>query len=115
MRQTEDEHRARLAASLAAQLPREIDRVTWPLEQLWALRDQRLRELIWHAKSHSPWHAKRLKHIDPTTLSGDDLSAIPAMTKADLMGKLGRDRHRPSSYARPYYPTLGAMRGGGPA
>jgi phenylacetate-coenzyme A ligase PaaK-like adenylate-forming protein len=83
--QTEDERRARLAASFAAQLPREIDRVTWPLAQLWALRDQRLRELIRHAKDHSPWHAKRLKHIDPTTVSGDDLSAIPPMTKADLM------------------------------
>lgn len=86
MRQADDDRRAQLGVSFAAQLPREIERVTWPLAQLWALRDQRLRELIRQAKDHSPWHAKRLKHVDPNRLSGDDLSAIPTMTKADLMG-----------------------------
>ncbi|WP_222598752.1 hypothetical protein, partial [Klebsiella sp. Kps] len=33
----------------------------------------------------SPWHARRLAHVDPDTLTGDDLSIIPVMTKADVM------------------------------
>ena len=73
------------AAELAAKLPAEIDKVTWPLERLWALRDERLRALIRHAKAYSPWHADRLAQVDPDTLDGEDLSAIPTMTKADLM------------------------------
>jgi phenylacetate-coenzyme A ligase PaaK-like adenylate-forming protein len=63
----------------------EVARLTWPLDRLQALRDQRLRALVRIAKERSPWHAARLSHIDPATLSGDDLSAIPPMTKADLM------------------------------
>ena len=77
--------RQRHVQALAAQLPSEIEKLTWPLPQLHALRDERLRTLVRTAKQHSPWHARRLRHVDPDTLRGDDLDAIPPMTKTDLM------------------------------
>ena len=73
------------AQAFFEQLPSEVEKVTWPLAKLHALRDERLRALIRKAKQDSPWHARRLKHINPDTLSGSDLSEIPTMTKADLM------------------------------
>ena len=73
------------AKAFFERLPSEVEKVTWPLEKLHALRDERLRALILKAKKESPWHARRLKHIDPDKLSGDDLSEIPTMTKSDLM------------------------------
>jgi phenylacetate-coenzyme A ligase PaaK-like adenylate-forming protein len=77
--------RQRHVRALQERLPAEVEKLTWPLERLHALRDQRLRALVHTARTHSPWHARRLRHIDPDTLSGSDLSAIPPMTKADLM------------------------------
>jgi phenylacetate-CoA ligase len=63
----------------------EGEKLTWPLERLHRLRDERLRALIHHAKAHSAWHATRLRDIDPDRVSGQDLRAIPTMTKADVM------------------------------
>jgi phenylacetate-coenzyme A ligase PaaK-like adenylate-forming protein len=77
--------RQRHVRALAARLPGEVDKLTWPLERLHALRDERLRVLVQTAKERSPWHARRLRLVDPATLRGDDLGAIPPMTKADLM------------------------------
>jgi len=66
-------------------LPSEEAKLTWPIEKLHALRDRRLRALLRDAKARSPWHARRLQDIDVDKLSGDDLSSIPPMTKADLI------------------------------
>jgi phenylacetate-CoA ligase len=77
--------RQRHLRAFAESLPGEADTLTWPLERLHELRDKRLRALVRAAQAHSPWHARRLGHVDPERLSGDDLSAIPPMTKADLM------------------------------
>ncbi len=64
----------------------EVDRLTWPAERLWELRDERLRALVAHAVAHSPWHARRLAGLDPRELTADGLAALPVMTKQDLMG-----------------------------
>ena len=77
--------RQRHVRALAARLPSELQKVTWPLERLHTLRDERLRALVHTSKQRSPWHAQRLHHIDVDSLRGDDLSAIPPMTKADLL------------------------------
>ncbi len=82
---SDEKHRRRLAAMLAEKIQTETERVSWPLERLWELRDERLRALIRHAKEFSPWHARRLAHIDPEEISGADMSEIPPMTKTDLM------------------------------
>lgn len=76
-----DTARAALHTDLAA----ETRKVTWPVARLRQERDARLRSLIRHAMAESPWHARRLAGVDPDTVTGEDLSAIPIMTKADLM------------------------------
>jgi phenylacetate-CoA ligase len=63
----------------------EVERVTWPLERLEALRDQRLRAIVSYAKSHSPWHAERLAHVDTDRLNASSLDELPTMSKSDLM------------------------------
>src|SRR5438874_2370190 len=77
--------RQRHVEALAARISDEVDKCAWPLERLHALRDERLRSLLRVARERSPWHAQRLRHVDPGMISGDDLSAIPPMTKSDLM------------------------------
>lgn len=62
-----------------------LDSVTWPIERLWELRDERLRALIAHAKSKSSWHKKRLKDVHPREVNAQNLYELPVMTKADLM------------------------------
>lgn len=80
-----EQERQRHVLARDAQVDAEVEKLEWPLERLHALRDQRLRALVRYAKQHSPWHARRLCDVDPERLSGDDLSMIPPMTKADLM------------------------------
>jgi phenylacetate-coenzyme A ligase PaaK-like adenylate-forming protein len=77
--------RQRHLRAYAERLPGEAERLTWPLERLRRLRDQRLRSLLSVAKGRSPWHARRLAEIDPNAITGADLSAIPPMTKDDVM------------------------------
>jgi phenylacetate-coenzyme A ligase PaaK-like adenylate-forming protein len=82
-----DVRREQLLAGLQARLGRgeDLDRLTWPLEKLHAARDERLRAVVTHARQHSPWHAERLRDVDVSTLSGDDLRGLPVMTKADVV------------------------------
>jgi phenylacetate-coenzyme A ligase PaaK-like adenylate-forming protein len=77
--------RQRHLRGYAARLEDEAERLAWPLEMLHRVRDERLRSLLRTAKERSPWHAQRLAHVDPDGVSGDDLSMIPVMTKADVM------------------------------
>lgn len=62
-----------------------LDMVTCPIEQLWQLRDERLRKLIAHAKSKSKWHRKRLKDVHPKEVNASNLHELPVMTRTDLM------------------------------
>lgn len=62
-----------------------VAQILEPLECQHERRDRRLRSLLRYAKEHSPWHARRLAGVDPDEVSGDDLGALPVMTKADLM------------------------------
>ena len=80
-----EKHRQRQLERVARYLPIELERVAAPLEELWKIRDCRLRALLEHARRYSRWHAKRLESIEVSSLSGSDLSMIPAMTKTDLM------------------------------
>jgi phenylacetate-CoA ligase len=64
--------RQRHLQGYAARLQQEAERLTWPLETLHRIRDQRLRTLLRTAKDRSPWHARRLPHVEPDTVTGDD-------------------------------------------
>ena len=80
-----DIERRRHLEGYAARLPEEAERLTWPLDALHRLRDERLRAVLRTAKDRSPWHARRLAHVDPDIVTGDDMSMMPVMTKADVM------------------------------
>src|SRR3954451_17575536 len=80
-----DGGRQRHLRAFADRLSGEPDRLTWPLERLHRLRDERLRALLRTAKARSPWHAKRLTGVAADTVSGTDRAAMPTMTKVDVM------------------------------
>src|SRR3954466_7700441 len=80
-----DADRQRHLRAFADRLPIEAERLTWPLERLHRLRDERLRALLRTAKARSPGHAGRLAGGDVDAVGGADLTAIPAMTKTDVM------------------------------
>ncbi len=66
-------------------IPSYVRRLSWSLEQIRAERQERLRELIKLCQEHSPWHARRLGHLDAETFVEEDLEGVPPMTKKDLM------------------------------
>ncbi len=83
--QSLDEIAERQHAAVQALLPEMIERVDWPAERIKAHRRAALRSFIAKLKTESPWHSKRLSHLDPDHFSEESLSAIPPMTKAELM------------------------------
>src|SRR4051795_2612505 len=80
-----ESQRQRHLRAFADRLPVEAERLTWPLKRLHQLRDERLRGLLRRGKARSPWHAERLAGVDPETITGADLAAVPTMTKTDVM------------------------------
>jgi phenylacetate-CoA ligase len=68
-----------------ARIAAEVELLTAPPAQVLELRDRRLRGLLRHARERSPWHRERLAGLDLETLRGEDLQALPTMTKQDLM------------------------------
>jgi phenylacetate-coenzyme A ligase PaaK-like adenylate-forming protein len=73
------------AASFMASLPAHFARLTWPVEQLRAERETKLRALVAYAQARSPWHRSRLGGVAAERLTEDGLRALPVMTKHDLM------------------------------
>ena len=63
----------------------ELENLTASPQEVMQSRDRRLKALLNHAMQHSSWHRARLQSIDIDTFNGDDLTAIPPMTKSDLM------------------------------
>lgn len=66
-------------------LPAYVGRLAWTRAEIAAEQTARLRTLIAHAQAHAAWHARRLAHLDPATVTAADLATVPPMTKADLM------------------------------
>ena len=80
-----EERRALHLKLFHALLMEMIGRILWSREEIVAHRTQAFRSLLRHAKTHSPWYAGRLDHIDAETATLDDLKRVPVMTKHDLM------------------------------
>ena len=80
--------RSALANELLAAYPELIDRTSWGREQLLAHQRVRLQSLLRDAVAGSPFHARRLAGIDPAEVDPTDLSALPVMTKAQMMDEL---------------------------
>jgi phenylacetate-CoA ligase len=66
-----------------ATLEDHVARVDWPRERLERYRTERLRALLALARERSPFHAARMRRLDPTSATADDLAELPVMTKQD--------------------------------
>ncbi|MBS1690940.1 MAG: phenylacetate--CoA ligase family protein [Actinobacteria bacterium] len=71
---------AHLAAVRAA-LDDHVGRLGWSREEIDHHQRQRLRALLGYARERSPFHARRLRRVDPDTATVADLASIPVMTK----------------------------------
>ena len=77
--------RARMAAAMGGQLPGHIRRLAWSPAALAAFQRDRLRALLARAIERSPFHAARLRGVDPGRFELADLPGLPVMTKAQMM------------------------------
>jgi phenylacetate-CoA ligase len=76
-----------LQSALLASYPELIARLRWSRAEILAHQRARLRELVAHAAAHSPFHARRLVGINVDSLDPRDLSALPVMTKTEMMNE----------------------------
>ena len=81
--------RARMSGTTAGQMPGHIQRLGWSAGQLAAFQRDRLRALLARAIERSPFHAARLRGLDPARFELTDLARLPVMTKAQMMENFG--------------------------
>ena len=82
--------RAGHLAEVRASLMDHVARLDWPAERIAHYRTERLRALLALAKARSPFHAERMRDLDPTTATVDDLTRLPPMTKQDAQQEWDR-------------------------
>jgi phenylacetate-CoA ligase len=75
------EHVARWGSLLGDRL----ERLQWSGAALERHRTGALRALLAEARAGSPWHRERLRGLAICSISAEDLTALPTMTKDDLM------------------------------
>lgn len=75
--------RAAHLAAVQASLHDHVTRLDWTREQIERYQTHRLRALLAYARERSPFHARRLRSIDPSRASVADLASLPMMTKQD--------------------------------
>lgn len=80
-----EETRRRHFSHMMELLPQYVARLQWSRAKIDTQQTQALRELLSHARDHSPWHRERLRNLDLDRLGPADLARIPSMTKNDLM------------------------------
>lgn len=82
--------RTRMAGAIGGQMPGHLERLGWSAGQLAAFQRDRLRALLTRAIERSPFHASRLRGIDPSRFELADLARLPVMTKAQMMADFDR-------------------------
>jgi phenylacetate-coenzyme A ligase PaaK-like adenylate-forming protein len=80
-----NEVRAAHAAMALAAMPEHAERLGWDATTLTAHREDALRALLKVAVERSPWHRERLTAVAIDTVTPDDLTGLPTMTKQDVM------------------------------
>ena len=88
---------AAIGSELDARIAGHAERLDWDAEQLAAHQRERLRELLSTAIERSPFHAQRLRGIDPRTFELGDLPRLPVMGKRGDDGRVRRRGHRPAA------------------
>jgi phenylacetate-CoA ligase len=66
----------------------QFERLTWNSERIHQDQRDSLHRLLHYAAEHSPFHRRRLAGMDLTAIDPADLSALPVMTKTDMMDDL---------------------------
>ncbi len=82
-RRVYEELRAGHLAEVRAALMDHVARLDWPGERIAHYRTERLRALLVLARARSPFHAERMRGLEPATATVDDLARLPPMTKQD--------------------------------
>jgi len=82
-RATYERLRAAHLSTVQAALEDHIARLEWPRQRIERYRDERLRALLAYARERSPFHAARLKGLDPSSATVADLVRLPVMTKRE--------------------------------
>jgi phenylacetate-CoA ligase len=77
--------KTRVSGAVGRQMPEHIGRLGWDAGRLAAHQRDRLRALLARAIAGSPFHAGRLRGVDPDRFELADLARQPVMTKADMM------------------------------
>ena len=77
--------RTRVSGAVGGQMPQHLERLGWDAGRLAAWQRDRLRALLARANASSPFHAARLRGVDPDGFELADLARLPVMTKADMM------------------------------
>jgi phenylacetate-coenzyme A ligase PaaK-like adenylate-forming protein len=77
--------RERYQAEALRRAPEHVARLDWSAAQIAAHQRDGLRALLAIARERSPFHARRLRGIDPRRFELEDLAALPVMTKSELM------------------------------
>jgi phenylacetate-CoA ligase len=69
--------------AVRARLEDHVARLDWSRERIERYQNWRLRSLLAFARERSPFHARRLRGLDPSRASVADLASLPMMTKRD--------------------------------
>jgi len=77
--------RTRVSSAIGSRMPEHIGRLGWDAGRLAVHQRDRLRALLARAIADSPFHAARLRGVDPDRFELADLARLPVMTKADMM------------------------------
>jgi hypothetical protein len=75
-----------VAIRTAPTVPRDRARLGWRLgsrERIDRHRTERLRALLAHARERSPFHAARMRDLDPSSATLEDLARLPPMSKRE--------------------------------
>lgn len=81
-----EKFRADVQDALLAGVDDHVHRLAWDGQRLAVTQRHGLRRLLTHAVEHSPFHRRRLAGIDVDRVDPSDLTALPVMTKTDMMG-----------------------------
>jgi len=85
---TWDELRRGVRNDVLTGLTAQFTRLSWNLAQIQAEQRRGLARLLAHAAEHSAFHARRLRGIDIDAVDPRDMSALPVLTKAEMMNGL---------------------------
>lgn len=69
--------------AVGAALEGHLTRLDWSRQQIEDYQNHRLRAFLSYAMQRSPFHARRLRGLDPAGASIADLASLPMMTKQD--------------------------------